>query len=149
MAGIDRLPFELCAKSLPSMWRPGQLRTGLRGHTIRVSRFSLGTYRIARYPITAKAKNARTAMIIPIRDIRLSLENCSSISPGRWGRLRGSAKLEKAPPLRNQPESATSSLGLDSLQMQRLRFAGAYDRHHLDIHHVGLPTNCESPSRYL
>jgi hypothetical protein len=34
---------------------------------------SRGNYRIVRYPMTAKAANDRTAMIIPIRDIRLSL----------------------------------------------------------------------------
>jgi hypothetical protein len=60
-----------------------------------VTWIELGTYRIVRYPMTAKAANAKTAMIIPIRDIRLSLEDCSSISPGRWGRLRGSAQGRK------------------------------------------------------
>ena len=35
------------------------------------------TYRIVRYPMRARATNTRTAMIIPVRDMRL-LDDCSS-----------------------------------------------------------------------
>jgi hypothetical protein len=88
-------------------------------------------------------------MIIPIRDIRLSLEDCSSISRGRGTLKRFGRGGRRAQAPREQSELATSSLGLDSLQMQRLLLTGAYDRHRLDIHHVGLPGHCESPSRYV
>lgn len=95
--------------------------------------------------MTAKAANARTAMTIPIRDIRLLRRLFASIA---WpiGTLK---RFGRAQALREQLELASASRNLDSLQMQCLRFAGAYNWPHLEIHHVGLPGNAESPPRYV
>jgi hypothetical protein len=75
---------------------------------------------------------------------RLTSHVADSDAQGRFGQGKGRASTR-----RDGPALSPFGRELDSLQMQRLRFVGAYDRHHLDLHPVGLPGNGESPPRYI
>ena len=57
-------------------------------------------------------------------------------------------KVRESRPRAGHLKLSTSFRELNSLQMQRLRFVGAHNRHHLDLQHVDLSGNCEPPPRY-
>jgi hypothetical protein len=63
-------------------------------HVASLAGMRLG-YRMVKYPITAKAANARTAMIMPTRDIVSPLEDCSFYTICRSVLDRGDSRVAR------------------------------------------------------